>query len=96
MESEKGGGGRHGEHVEVFEEERADTAGYDARYRGGALVEGGEWSENGGAMGETGLEFEDGLLNAAELGLVVCLIALSRMKADVGSNNGFRAQAASR
>ncbi len=32
----------------------------------------------------------------AELGVVVCLIALSRMKADFGANNGLRAQAASR
>jgi hypothetical protein len=32
----------------------------------------------------------------AELGVIVCLIALSRMKADFGANNVFHKQAASR
>lgn len=32
----------------------------------------------------------------AELGVIICLIVLSRMKADFGANNGFRTQAISR
>lgn len=32
----------------------------------------------------------------AELGVIICLITLSRMKADFGANNGLRAQITSR